>query len=259
MSYKNIKLEVEGGIAVLTINRPSTLNILNRETLFELESALSMLDDGTPGAIIITGSGERAFIAGGDIAEMSVMEQEEAKAFSKLGHSVMDLIENHPKPVIAAINGYALGGGCEIALACDIRIAADTAKLGLPEVNLGVIPGWGATQRAARLIGKGRAKELIFTGEVIDAAEAERIGLVNRVVPLADLLSAARELAEKLASKPAAALALAKDAINKSAEVAQTEGMEIEAGCFGRCFATEDRKEGMEAFLKKRKPVFRGR
>lgn len=259
MGYKNIVVEKDERIATVTINRPEVLNVLNEATLLELESALNELKDGETRVIVITGAGEKAFVAGADIRAMSQMDTKQAKAFSQLGRRLTNLIENYPRPVIAAINGYALGGGCEITLACDIRIASDKAKLGQPEINVGVMCGWGATQRLAQLIGKGRAKELLFSGDIIDAVSAEKMGLVNKVVPSSELLNTVRELAKKLAAKSSLALSLTKKAINKSSEVLLKESLDFETEFFAECFTTEDQKEGMDAFLNKRKPVFKGR
>jgi enoyl-CoA hydratase len=259
LSYENITSETDGSVIVITINRPNVLNNLNESTILELESVLNECNDGLSGAIIITGAGEKSFMAGADISAMSAMGVEEAQEFSRLGHRVTSLIEEHPKPVIAAINGYAFGGGLELALACDIRIASDTAKMGQPEVNLGIIPGWGATQRLVRLAGAGRAKEMIFTGNSIDAAEALQMGIVNKVVPLAELMQTARDLAGKLAAKPAVAISMAKKAVTKAEELSGPEGMALEEECFGRCFSTQDQKEGMASFLEKRQPRFQGK
>jgi enoyl-CoA hydratase len=257
VGHQHVVIEKKRRVATVTINRPEAMNALNEAVILEIESALNELqDDDQTRAIVITGAGEKAFVAGADIAAMRDMDQKQAKAFSQLGQRLMTLIENHAKPVIAAINGYALGGGCEIALACDIRIASENAKLGQPEINLGIMCGYGATQRLTRLIGKGKAKELAFTGDLIDAASAEKLGLVNKVVPAAELMAVAGEFAEKLAAKPALALSSTKRAINKADELSLSKGLNFEAKCFAECFQSDDQKEGMDAFLNKRKPVF---
>ncbi|BCR04925.1 crotonase [Desulfuromonas versatilis] len=259
MDFKNLLLEIAEGVAVLTINRPKALNALNEETLLELECAVAGLGENRDvSCVIITGAGEKAFVAGADISAMQPLDAADGRRFAKLGHRVMATIEKLPKPVIAAVNGFALGGGCELALACDIRIASDNARFGQPEVNLGVIPGFGGTQRLPRLIGKGRAKELIFTGDMVDAQEAYRIGLANKVTPLADLLQTARELARKIASKGQYAVRLGKEAINNGLDMDQDKANQYEADLFGICFATADQKEGMQAFLEKRPAKFTG-
>jgi enoyl-CoA hydratase len=200
MNFTNLLVEIKDRIATVTVNRPKVLNALNEATLKELDQAfISFENDSEVKVVILTGAGEKAFVAGGDIAVMQPLGPVAARDFARMAQKILDRIENSPKPVIAAINGYALGGGCELAMACDLRIASESARLGQPEINLGIIPGWAGTQRLARLVGKGRAKELLFTGEMIDAREAWRIGLVNRVVPAAELMSAARELAVKIA------------------------------------------------------------
>jgi len=261
MAFRNLLLERGEGIAVVTVNRPRVLNALNEATLSELEAAFKELEtDDEVRAIILTGAGDRAFIAGADINELRALSSaHQAQAFARRGQELLAHIENLEKPVIAAINGYALGGGCEIAMACDIRLAADTAKLGQPEINLGIIPGYGGTQRLPRLVGRGMAKLLILTGDMIDAHEALRIGLVDRVVPAARLMDEARALARTLAEKPPIALALAKRAINVGMELDLASGCAYEASLFGLACATEDRVEGTSAFLEKRKPHFRGR
>jgi enoyl-CoA hydratase len=252
-----LREDVSERIALLTINRPKFLNALNRVTLEQLFNELKALsNDANVGCLIITGSGSKAFVAGADIEELRNMTCFEAKEFSKLGHEIFNLIENCDKPVIAAVNGYALGGGLELALSCDIRIAAENAKFGLPEINLGIIPGFGGTQRLPKVVGMGKAKEMIFTGKVIDAIEAERIGLVNKVVPVEELLKSAVEMANEIASKSGLALKQAKDCINKGFEEPVETGVVIERNAFSLCFSTEDQKEGMTAFLEKRKPEF---
>ncbi|TCO67647.1 short-chain-enoyl-CoA hydratase [Caldanaerobacter subterraneus] len=260
MEYKNIEVKIEKGIATITISRPKALNALNTETLEELENVLEVLqnDDGVK-VIVITGAGEKAFVAGADISEMKDMSVFEAKKFAELGQKVFRKIELMKKPVIAAVNGYALGGGCELALACDIRIASRNAKFGQPEVGLGIIPGFGGTQRLPRIVGVSKAKEFIYTGDMIDAEEALRIGLISKVVEQDKILEEAYGIAKKIMSKGLVAVSLAKEAINKSLEVDIDSGMEYEANAFALCFGTQDQKEGMAAFLEKRAPKFEGR
>lgn len=259
-SYEFILVERREPVAVVTINRPEKLNALNRKVKSELKEVFSAVkDDNAIRVVILTGIGEKSFVAGTDIQELNELDQEKGKEFSAAGQELFNLIENLGKPVIAAVNGYALGGGCELALACHVRIAADNAKFGQPEVNLGVIPGYGGTQRLARLVGKGRAMELILTGSQIDAQEAYRIGLVNKVVPQTELRRTAEALAESLTSKPQIAVRLALKAVNMSDETNLTDGQELEATLFGLCCATEDFREGTKAFLEKRKPSFQHR
>jgi len=260
MSWKNLLVEKEDNIAVLAINRPDSLNALNAETFHELVAAADAFAyDKQIRAIILTGAGDKAFVAGADIAYMQDMTALEAKEFGLLGQRVMNRIRKLEKPVIAAINGYALGGGCELAMSCDIRIAADTAKFGQPEVNLGVTPGFAGTQRLPRLVGKGIAKEILLTGDIFDAQEAFRIGLVNRVVPAAELMDYTRAMARKIAAKSQVAVRLIKEAVNEGLEMDLDKAMAHEANLFGLCFSSEDQKEGMKAFLEKRKPVFKGK
>ena len=259
MEFNNLLLDVSGGVALLKVNRPKALNALNADTLNELDQAfVALTADREVRVIIVTGTGEKAFVAGADIAAMVDKTAMEARDFARFAQGVLNRIERCPKPVIAAVNGYALGGGCELAMACDIRLAADTARLGQPEINLGIIPGWAGTQRLARLVGKGKAKQLILTGDMVDADEACRIGLVEQVVPAAELVEASRLLATKLASKGEVALRLAKDAIDNGLEMESLKGGEYEAELFGLCFSTTDQKEGMLAFLEKRKAQFKG-
>lgn len=261
MKYENILLERENGVAVVTINRPQVLNALSRATLDELNTVLGELgkEDATK-AVVITGAGEKAFSAGADIRELAALSNpEEAEAMAHRGQALTLRIEETQKPVIAAINGVAVGGGCELALACDLRFAADTARLGQPEINLGIIPGWGGCIRLPRLVGKGMANYLIYSGEMISAAEALRIGLVDLVFPAAELISQAKALARKFAEKPPLALAASKRAINQGLAVDLRQGLGQEAAEFGLLFATADQKEGIAAFLEKRKPQFQGR
>ncbi|MEM4728890.1 MAG: enoyl-CoA hydratase-related protein [Thermoplasmata archaeon] len=260
MVYENIVVSKEDGIGILTINRPKSLNALNTATLRELAAALEELerDEGVR-VIIITGAGDRAFVAGADISEMSGFGPMEAEAFASLGQQVMMKIQRWPKPVIAAINGFALGGGCELALACDIRIASEKARFGQPEVKLGVPPGFGGTQRLARLIGPGKAKEWILSGDMYDAAEALRIGLVERVVPPDRLMEEARKLAATIASRGQIAVKLAKLCIDRGLDMDLESGCALEKQSFSLCFSTQDRVEGMKAFLEKREPKFIGR
>ena len=260
MAFENLLLEQSGAVAVITVNRPKVLNALNAPTLDELRRAvLDMKRDDSVRVVVLTGAGEKSFIAGADINELAVQTPITGREHALLGQHVFDLFENLGKPVIAAINGYALGGGCELAMACTLRIAADTAKIGQPEINLGIIPGYAGTQRLARLVGKGKAMELILTGAQITAAEAERIGLVNRVVPAASLMSEVRSLAAALANNAPIAMRYIINAINKGLEMPFAEACVFEATLFGLVAATEDMKEGTRAFLEKRKAEFKGR
>ena len=259
-SLENILLETTGGIATITINRPKVLNALNGQTLEELRRTILALrrDDGVR-CVVVTGAGEKAFIAGADINELSVQTPVGGRQHALSGQHILDLIENMGKPVIAAINGFALGGGCELAMACTIRIAADTAKLGQPEINLGIIPGYAGSQRLARLVGRGRALELLLTGDHISAQEAHRIGLVNRVVPAAELMTETMKLAAALASKAPVAVKYIIDAVNKGLEMPFPDAQIFEATLFGLVSTTEDMREGTRAFLEKRKPEFKGK
>jgi enoyl-CoA hydratase len=249
----------DDGVVVLTVDRQDKLNSLNPQVVEEIGQALLELQEDPPRVVIVTGAGERAFIAGADIAVMNEMSPIEAKRFAELGHAATALLDRSPVPTIAAINGFALGGGCEIALACDIRIAAENALLGFPEVTLGILPGLGGTQRLPRLVGPGIAKEMIFSGRRLKAEEARMINLVNRVVPEGEALNAARELAREIASNGPVAVRHAKAAANKSQDVDLVSGLEYEADQFALLFATEDAREGMGAFVEKRKADFKGR
>jgi enoyl-CoA hydratase len=260
MPYQNLLLNINESIAVVTLNRPEKLNALNSKTIDELRNVFMEINKNESiSVVILTGSGEKAFVAGADISELNKLDTIGAKAFSENGQEVFNLIENLNKPVIAAVNGFALGGGCELALACHIRVASENAKFGQPEVNLGIIPGYGGTQRLARLINSGRAMEYILTGDMIDANEAFRIGLVNRVFPKEELMAKATEMANKIASKAGSAVRLALKAVNASGEVTSKEGQDYEASLFALCCGTEDFKEGTTAFLEKRKPVFKNK
>lgn len=260
MDYKNLLLEKRENIAVVKINRPEKLNALNAETLTELKNVFEDLkNDDSVSVVILTGSGEKAFVAGADISELSKLDAISAKAFSENGQAIFYLIEDMNKPVIAAVNGFALGGGCELALACHIRLASENAKFGQPEVNLGIIPGYGGTQRLTRLINSGRAAEYILTGDMIHANEAFRIGLVNHVYPQNELLDKAVEMAKKISSKAQHAVRLALKAVNAVDQMSDTEGQKYEASLFAVCCGTEDFKEGTQAFLEKRKPDFKNR
>jgi enoyl-CoA hydratase/carnithine racemase len=260
LTLANVLYEKKGAIAYVTVNRPKVLNALNTPTWKDLQTAFEdARDDATVRGVILTGSGDKAFIAGADISELAHATGFEAEHSSRFGQGVLDLIENLGKPVVAAVNGFALGGGCETAMACTIRIAVDTAKFGQPEVTLGLVPGGGGTQRLPRLIGKGRALQLILSGEMITAQEAYRIGLINEVVPAADLIRRAEAILKKIASNAPIAVKFALEATNKGLETSQSEGSLLEASYFGLCAATEDKKEGTAAFLEKRAPQFRGR
>lgn len=260
MEFKNLLVKINGPVAVVTINRPEKLNALNSETLIELKKCFSELNSNDEtAAVVLTGSGEKAFVAGADISELNKLDMITGKDFSEKGQDVFNYIENMKKPVIAAVNGLALGGGCEIALACHIRFASDNAKFGQPEVNLGIIPGFGGTQRLTRLINSGRALQYILTGDMIDAEEAYRIGLVNKICSKEELLNKAVLIAQKIASKGRFAVRLAIEAVKKAEQVSLREGLNYEAGLFSICCGSEDFKEGTSAFLEKRKVEFKNK
>ena len=257
MEYETILLEQEGSIGILKLNRPQAMNALNSKVILELISALGAMEKETlPKVLIITGSGEKAFVAGTDIIEMEKLSSFEAREFARFARKAIDKVADLDRPVIGAINGFALGGGCELAMACDIRIASEKAKLGQPETGLGIIPGSGGTQRLPRLVGPSKAKQLIFTGEIIDAKVALEIGLVDKVVPHDSLIEEAKKMANTIAAKPRVALALAKFAINRGLDADLQTALDYEIECFAQCFATQDQKEGMRAFLEKRKPNY---
>jgi len=259
-TYNNVLYQTDNGIGMITLNRPKALNALNSELLKELNGLLDEIaQDDSVKVVVITGSGDKSFVAGADIAEMQSMSPMEGRAFGKFGQAIFNKLENIPQPVIAAVNGFALGGGCELAMACDIRIASDRAKFGQPEVSLGIVPGFGGTQRLPRLIGKGRAKELLYTADMINAEEAYRIGLVNKIVPADELLSTTKELAEKIMARAQVAVQLCKAAVNTGMDIDLESGIAYEAEVFGLCFASADQKEGMSAFVGKRKPNFTGK
>lgn len=260
MSYNNIILEKNEDLAIMYINRPKALNALNKDTLTEMRSAIQdVAEDQNIKVMIVTGAGDKAFVAGADIAYMQPLSAAEGRAFSDYGEKTMRMIELMEKPVIAAIKGFALGGGCELAMACDIRLAADNALFAQPEVGLGVIPGFGGTQRLPRLIGEGRAKELTFTADTVNAEEAYRMGLVNHIYPADELMGQAKKLAKRIASKGTLAVGFAKYAIGKGLQADLDTAMSIESDMFGMCSSTFDQKEGMGAFLEKRKPIFQGK
>ena len=260
MNYQNLRIEKKDNIAIVKINRPDKMNALNSQTMSEIKSAFTELksDSGTF-VVIITGSGEKAFVAGADIAELHKLDVITGKTFAENGQDIFNLIENLDKPVIAAVNGFALGGGCELALACHIRVASENAKFGQPEVNLGIIPGYGGTQRLTRLINSGRAMEYILTGDMIDANEALRLGLVNKIYPQAELMNKTLEMAGKIVAKGQQAIRLSVKAVNIVDEVSGKEGLNYEASLFSLACGTEDFKEGTKAFLEKRKPDFRNK
>ncbi len=260
MQYKNIIFEKNEKVATVTINRPPVLNALNTEVILELLDCFNQIAvDSSILCVIITGGGEKSFVAGADIAELNKLDIETGQILCDRGHALCAKIENLPQPVIAAINGFALGGGCELAISCDIRLASDKAKIGQPEINLSILPGFGGTQRLPRLVGKGKATEMILTGDHISAEEAKRIGLVDQVYPHDELLPKAKELAQKIASKAPLAVIAAKKSINYGLNVDLKSGCEHEALLFAANCATEDKNEGTGAFLEKRKPVFKGK
>jgi enoyl-CoA hydratase len=259
MEYENILLEKKGAAAIVSINRPKALNALNLQTLQEMLHCLGELGrDEQTAVVILTGSGEKSFVAGADISHMQGLDVVEARKFGMLGHKVARALEELPQPIIAAINGFALGGGCELAICCDMRFASTNAKFGQPEVNLGVIPGFGGTQRLPRLIGKGLAAELLYSGDIIDAQEALRIGLVNKVFAQEELLEKCMELAEKIASRGPLAVKLCKEAVNNGMEMDLSRACQYEVDLFSICFSSVEQKEGMSAFLEKRSPKFKG-
>jgi len=260
LCLQNVLYEKKDGIAYVTLNRPEVLNALNTPTWTDLRTTFEdARADKSVRGVILTGTGDKAFIAGADISELAHVDAFEAEESSRFGQGVLDLIENLGKPVIAAINGFALGGGCEAAMACTIRIAVEHAKFGQPEVKLGLLPGGGGTQRLPRLVGKGRALQLILSGEMISAQEAYRIGLVNEVVPAVDLIARAETILRQITSNAPIAIKLAIEATNKGLETSLSEGFALEASYFGICSATEDKREGTSAFLEKRTPQFHGR
>jgi len=257
---ENVLYEKKGPIAYVTLNRPKVLNALNSATWRDLRTAFEdAREDPLIRGVILTGAGDKAFIAGADIGELAHVTAVEAEQSSSFGQSVLDLIEGLGKPVVAAVNGYALGGGCETAMACTIRVASDTAKFGQPEVTLGLLPGGGGTQRLPRLVGKGRALQLILSGQIIGAPEAYRIGLVNEVVPAAEVIGRAEAILKQIFANAPIAVRFSLDAVNKGVETSLAEGTALEASYFGLCAGTDDKKEGTTAFLEKRKPLFQGR
>jgi enoyl-CoA hydratase len=257
--HKNLIVETKGAILVVTINREKAMNALNAETIAELQQLFSYYwTDDTIKVVVITGGGQKAFVAGADISELADTDLRSGTDTAARGQYLMKTIQNFPKPVIAAVNGFALGGGCELAMACDIRLASDKARLGQPEVNLGIIPGYGGTQRLPRLVGRGKAMQLILTGEMINAQEAHRIGLVDEVHPHEELMNKAMEMAELITTKGPIAIQAAKECINRGLDVTLSVGCDLEKVSFGQTCGTGDKNEGMEAFLEKRKPNFTG-
>ncbi len=258
--FENLKLEKKNRIAYITVSRPKVLNALNRATIGELQAAFSQVkDDAEVRVAILTGEGEKAFVAGADINELATQGPVEGAEYARAGQAVLDLIENCGKPVIACVNGFALGGGCELAMACTMRFASENAKFGQPEVKLGIIPGYGGTQRLPRLVGKGVAQQILLSGEMITAQEAHRIGLVNEVVPLGELIPRAEALAAKIMANGPLACRYVIEAVNKGMEMTLQEGLFLEASLFGLCCSTEDKNEGTKAFLEKRQAQFTGK
>ena len=260
MTFENLLVNKDGSISYITVNRPKVLNALNMATMNELHAAFTQLkEDREVRVVILTGAGEKSFVAGADIGELQKNNPVEAKAYTHRGQAVLELIENLGKPVIACINGFALGGGCELAMACTMRLASENAKLGQPEVKLGIIAGYGGTQRLPRLVGKGIAMQLLLTGEMITAQEAHRIGLVNEVVPAAQLIARAEAIAQAIIKNAPLAIQYCLEAVNHGMEMTQQEGLFLEASLFAVCCATEDKKEGTAAFLEKRAANFVGK
>lgn len=260
MTFENLLLERDGAVAIVTLNRPKVLNALNNQTLAELSACMATLKaDESVRAIILTGAGEKSFVAGADINELATQSPVEGQAHARRGQLIFDAIEQIGKPVIAAINGFALGGGCELAMACTIRLAADTARFGQPEINLGLIPGYAGSQRLPRLVGKGIAMEILLTGDMVSAPRAYEIGLVNRVVPAAELMTEATKLAQALAAKAPIAVRFIIEAVNQGLESPFAAGEYLETALFGTIASSEDMREGTKAFLEKRKPVWQGK
>ena len=260
MTFDNLLIERDGAVAIVSLNRPKVLNALNSQTLTELASAMAAFkDDAGVGAIVLTGTGEKSFVAGADINELAALSPVAGKEHARRGQQIFDSIEQLGKPVIAAINGFALGGGCELAMACTLRIAADTARFGQPEINLGLIPGYAGSQRLPRLVGKGVALEILLTGDMIGAQRAHEIGLVNRVVPAAELMAEAKKLAHVLASKAPIAVRYILDAVNLGLDTPFAHGQYLETSLFGTIASSEDMREGTKAFLEKRKAVWQGK
>ena len=259
MEFKNLIFAIEDGVAIITFNRPKALNAMNDATMNELNAAVTLCaTDDAVKAIILAGAGDKAFVAGADISEMANLRPQQAMQFMELGHRTLRMLETLPKPSIAAINGFALGGGVEISMACDMRFCSDVSRFGQPEILIGLIPGWGGTQRLSRLVGVGRAKELVMAGGQIDARRAYEIGLVNKVFPADQLLEETKKFAKKLTMLPGFALKMAKHAINFGYDLALDNANRLEVECCSQCFSTDDQKEGMKAFLEKRKPVYKG-
>ena len=260
MEYETLLFAKEGGIGTITINRPKALNALNSRVFEDLFALLQNVEqDDEVKVVIITGAGDTAFVAGSDIKEMESLACNEARDLAIRARKAIDKVEALKKPVVGVINGFALGGGCELALACDLRIGSEKAKMGQPEINLGIIPGSGGTQRLTRLVGSARAKELLFTGKVIDAHTAHSYGLLNQVVPAESLIEEAKKVALEIAGKPSVALLLLKSAVNTGRNLDLPSALDYEIECFSQCFATQDQKEGFKAFLEKRKPVYKGK
>ncbi|MGB0589963.1 MAG: enoyl-CoA hydratase/isomerase family protein [Myxococcota bacterium] len=259
MGFENILYETDGAIATVTLNRPKVLNALNHQTVLELQRAVDTFSkDDDLRVMILTGSGEKAFVAGADIAEMSALDAKTAERFARVGQQLSTSMESTPKAIIAAVNGFALGGGCELAMACDFILASDNARFGQPEVNLGLLPGFGGTQRLPRLVGRGMARQLTYTGEIIKAERAREIGLVNAVYPQAELMAAALKIAHTIASKGPLAVGASKRAINRGSDQSMEAGLDYEASLFGAMFTTQDMREGTSAFLEKRAAEFKG-
>ena len=259
-TFKNLMVEMEDFIATVTINRPEKLNALNRQTLEELSQFLEQIEqDAQVKGVLLTGAGEKSFVAGADLQEIRKLDAEAAIAFARFGQNLFRRIERFTKPVVALVNGYALGGGCELAMACHFRLASENARFGQPEINLGIIPGYGGTQRLPRLVGKGRALEILLTGDMIDAQEAWRIGLVNHVVPADKLIEEGKKILHKITGKGAVAVQAILQAVNLGLDQTIDEAMEVEALQFGRVCNTEDKSEGIQAFFEKRQPQFKGR